>query len=214
MPAVALGFSSSGNIIFAAAGNIASRTDKHAIYRELENINAQVPQLAIIAGTVAYEKGTFGKDIYNVCPLLYGGQIIQKLYKSHDDGVYALNGTFKTKNDGGKGVPVVTVGGVTIGLDICADYDVYRLGNYLTAQGLQRPDLHIQISGSNSAAPIHAAAKVNGIYIHCDLGNKGARAWRVIAQNPPLGATTTEITSMTTLTPAEGGRLMMFNTLV
>jgi hypothetical protein len=202
---------------FAAGGGIASRSDKHTIYRALENISAQVPQLVMIAGTIAYEKGTFSKNTYSVCPILYGGHIIKKLYKSNDDGVYQLNGTFKTKNDDGKGVPIATVGGITIGLDICLDYLNQRLDHYLTAQGLPRPDLHIQISGTNKTFPSSASAKVNGVYIHCDLGGmaaNGASAWRVTAQDPPLGATTTRIMPTATLIPAEGGQLMIFNTLV
>jgi predicted amidohydrolase len=83
-----------------------------------------VPELLLIAGTIAYRKGKIFKDTYNVCPILLNGNIIKKLYKSNDDGVYQVNGTFKTKNDGGKGVPVVTVGGITIGLDICMDFNI------------------------------------------------------------------------------------------
>src|SRR5579871_3425615 len=94
---------------FNAGGNIASRDDKHVIYRRLENISASVPDMLLIAGTIAYQKGVFSKDTYNVCPILLGGAIIKKLYKSNDDGVYQINGTFKTKEDDGKGVPLVTV---------------------------------------------------------------------------------------------------------
>jgi predicted amidohydrolase len=201
---------------FNAGGGIVSRDDKHNIYRRLKTISAQVPELLLIAGTIAYRKGKIFKDTYNVCPILLNGNIIKKLYKSNDDGVYQVNGTFRTKNDGGKGVPVVTVGGITIGLDICMDFNNNRLGAYLQANRLARPDIHIQISGTNAMGTPSAQAKVGGVYVHCDLGGKGANgatAWQVTAQNGALGAATTRINPSNTLLPGTG-RVMFFNTVV
>lgn len=199
--------------MFSAGGSILSRDDKHKIYRQLEDISAQVPDLVIIAGTLAYRKGVVFKDTYNVCPVLLGGRIIKKLYKANDDGVYEVNGAFRTKTDGGKGEPLVTVGGLTIGLDICMDFNQHRLGNHLAAKGLGRPDIHIQISGTNSTSAINAECKAGGIYIHCDLGGKGvhgASAWRVSGHNGAEGAQAGRIQPRQTLLTG-GGRLMLFD---
>ena len=175
-----------------------------------------VPDLVLIAGTIAYGKGVFFKDTYNVCPVLLGGQIIAKLYKSNDDGVYQVNGSFRTKTDGGKATPVVQLpSGITLGLDICMDYNNHRLGQYIQLHP-PRPDIHVQISGTNAMGTPSAEAKVNGIYIHCDLGAKGANgatAWRVTAQNGAMGAAVTRIMPTQTLQPGVG-RLMFFTTPV
>lgn len=201
--------------VFTAGGTILSRNDKHRIYRRLEDISARVPRLILIAGSIAYKKGTFHKDTYNVCPSLFGGQIVKKLYKADDDGVYQVNGTFRTKTDGGKGAPLATINGLSIGLDICMDLNNSRLGNYLAAHHLGRPDIHVQISGSNANSRTFAEARVGGVYIHCDLGGlgaNGASAWRVTAQpGGNWGATTTRINPTRTLVRG-GGRLMLFDT--
>ena len=201
---------------FTDAGALVSRSDKHSIYRKLQQISAQVPDLLIIAGTIAYGKGLFSKDTYNVCPALMGGQIIKKLYKSNNDGVYQVNGTFTTKNDNGKGVPLLTVNGISIGLDICMDYNDDRLGTHLQATGAPAPDIHVQISGTNAMGTPSAKARVNGVYIHCDLGGKGANgatAWRITAQNGAMGAATTRIQPTLTLQPGIG-RIMFFDSSV
>ncbi len=202
---------------FNAGAGLVSRDNKHGIYRRLQAVSALVPELLLIAGTIAYKKGTIFKDTYNVCPILLNGQIVKKLYKSDDDGVYALNGSFRSKDDNGKGVPVVTIAGITIGLDVCMDFNNNRLGSYLATNHLANPDIHVQISGSNAMGTPSAQARTGGVYIHCDLGGKGvngATAWRVTTQNgPPLGAATTRILPSNTLTPGIG-RLMVFNTSV
>jgi predicted amidohydrolase len=201
---------------FNAGRNLTTRDDKHTIYRRLESISASVPELILVAGTIAYKKGLFFKDTYNVCPILLNGQIIKKLYKADDDGVYQANGTFRTKNDNGKGVPLVNIGGISIGLDICLDYNNARLGNYLQNNALAGPDIQIQISGTNTTAATNNVARVGGVYIHCDLGGKGTRgatAWRVTAQNGLAGATTTQINPLQTQQPGTG-RVMYFNTSV
>ncbi|MFT8244358.1 hypothetical protein [Roseomonas sp. BN140053] len=199
--------------LFSAGGALLSRDNKHAIYRQLENISAAVPQLLIVAGSIAYRKGTFFKDTYNVCPILLNGQIIRKLYKANDDGVYQNNGTFRTKTDGGKGVPYATIGGLNIGLDICLDYNQGRLGTYIAQNNLAAPDIHIQISGTNSAASSRSAARTGGVYLHCDLGGKGANgatAWRVTGQAADIGTATTRIQPRQVLMQG-GGRLMLFD---
>jgi len=190
-----------------------SRSEKHSIYRKLENISAQVPSLIIIAGTIAYQKGIFFKDTYNVCPVLLNGQIVQKLYKAGDDGVYAANGTFKTKENGGRSVPICAIQGITIGIDICMDYNRNRLGQYLAANAAAPPDIHVHVSGTNAMSTPSAQARVGGVYLHCDLGGKGANgatAWRVTAQAPLMGATSTRINPDDTLIPNGIGRLMFF----
>jgi hypothetical protein len=196
---------------FAAGGAIVSRDDKHVIYRRLMGISAQVPELVLIAGTIAYVKGAQNPQTYNVCPVLQGGQIVKKLYKADDDGVYQINGDFRTKNDNGKGVPLFNVNGISIGVDICMDYvagAAGRLGNYLAANALPAPDIHIQISGSHGAFANSAHARVGGVYVHCDLGTKrvaGARAFRIAA------AGTAEIQPTHTLNPNAGGFLKLFD---
>ena len=113
-------------------GGLLGRDDKHAIYRRLEQVSAMVPDLVLIGGSIAYGKGIIFKDTYNVCPVLLGGQIIAKLYKSNDDGVYQVNGTFRTKTDAGKATPIVQLpNGLRVGLDICMDYNRNRLGDYI-----------------------------------------------------------------------------------
>ncbi|GAC1348165.1 MAG: hypothetical protein NVSMB18_35510 [Acetobacteraceae bacterium] len=201
----------------SAGGGLLGRGDKHKIYRQLEDISAEVPELILIAGSIAYEKGVFSTDTYNVCPILWGGQIRAKLYKSNDDGVYQINGTFRTKTDAGKATPLVTLpSGITLGLDICADYNNNRLGTYLQAHALPPPDIHVQISGSNIVQTPAALARVNGVYLYCDLGSKaanGASAWRVTAQSAALGATVVRIQpDRTDMTVA--GRVMFFTTPV
>lgn len=198
---------------FESGAGLLSRSDKHTIYKKLENISAHVPELIFVAGSIVYGKGRFSTDTYNVCPILFGGQIVKKLYKAHDDGVYGVNGTFRTKTDGNKGVPVATINGITIGLDICLDYSNDRLANYLQANHLGAPDVHIQISGTNMTGASRCAARVGGAYIHCDQGGKGvngATAWRVTAHGAG-GATTTRIQPTQTQTPGIG-RLMFFDT--
>lgn len=199
-------------------GGLLGRDDKHAIYRRLETISAAVPNLLLVAGTIAYGKGVFSRKTYNVCPVLWGGQIQAKLYKANDDGFYQVNGAFRTKTDNGKATPIVTLpGGITLGIDICMDLNDDRLGAYLTAQGVARPDIHVQISGSNTTGTPSAQARVNGVYFHCDLGGRGvngASAWRVTAQNGGgAGATTARIMPDETLQPGIG-RVMYFTTPV
>lgn len=194
-----------------------SRDDKHIIYRKLMNISAKVPDLIIIAGTIAYsKKKTFAsKKTYNVCPILHNGQIIKKLYKANDDGVYQNNGAFRTKTDNNKAVPLATINGISIGLDICMDYNNSRLENYLATNNLNAPDVHIQISGTNATSTTRNAARVGGVYIHCDQGGKGvngASAWRVTGKMG-MNATTTRINPSRTETPGIG-RLMFFDTQV
>lgn len=159
---------------YNAGGALLSRSNKHAIYERLQNISARVPQMYIVAGTVAYKKGTFSTDTYNVCPVLHNGAILKKLYKRDDDGAYQINGTFRTKTDGGKGVPVVNLGGLMLGLDICMDYNRGRLADYLAANALPHPDIHVHISGTNANQPGRNQARINGVYVHCDQGSKGA----------------------------------------
>ena len=201
---------------FNAGGGLLARDTKHEIYRRLESISARVPDLVFIAGSIAYGKGLIFKDTYNVCPVLMGGQIIAKLYKGNDDGVYQINGSFRTKTDGGKGTPIVQLpNGLRLGLDICLDYNRHRLGQYIQNHP-PRPDIHVQISGTNITGTPSAEARVNGVYIHCDLGGKGANgatAWRVTAQNAVTGATVTRIQPTQTLQPGIG-RLMFFTTPV
>lgn len=196
-------------------GGLVSRDDKHAIYRRLEQVSAAVPELVLIAGSIAYGKGILFKDTYNVCPVLLNGQIIAKLYKSNDDGVYQINGSFRTKTDAGKATPILQLpNGIRLGLDICMDFNNHRLRNYIQ-HNPPRPDIHVQISGTNMTGPSSAEAKVNGVYIHCDLGGKGvngASAWRVTAHNGGMAATT-RIQPDQTLQPGIG-RLMFFTTPV
>jgi predicted amidohydrolase len=179
-----------------AGGALLSRSTKHQIYERLINLSRRVPELILIAGTIAYEKGVFSTDVYNVCPILFGGQIVKKLYKANNDHVYDINGSFRTKTDGGKGVPVATIQGVSIGLDICLDYNQERLGQYLNATGTPRPAIHVQISGTNANQPSKAQCAVNGVYLHCDQGGKGAngaRAFRITARDGLGMAAFTEI---------------------
>ena len=72
-----------------------------------------MPQPIFAAGTIAYGEGSFPTDTCNVCPILFGGQVVKKLYKAHDDAVYAVNGRI----DGNEAVPAATINGITIGLD-------------------------------------------------------------------------------------------------
>lgn len=195
--------------LFTANGTILSRDAKHEIYRKLENISAAVPQLILIAGSIAYKKGLVFKDTYNVCPVLLGGRIVKKLYKANDDGVYQNNGSFKTKTDNGKGTPVAAVDGLSLGFDICLDYNNHRLGQYLTAHRLPRPDLHIQISGSNLARLSYAEAKIGGMYVHCDLGTKGSGAWTITGHDAVALASGTPIARAPLVTPA-GGNLALY----
>jgi len=203
---------------FAAGGAIASRDDKHVIYRRLMDISARVPELVLIAGTIAYVKGTQNPKTYSVCPVLRGGNIVKKLYKASDDGVYQVNGAFRSKNDNGKAVPLFDVNGISIGVDICRDFtDGPRgiLGGYLHATGIPAPHIHIQISGTNSALSNFSRARVGGVYIHCDLGTKGARAWRITPFDAQTGSSTTEIHATHTQIPdAGGGSLILFATPV
>jgi hypothetical protein len=95
------------------------------------------------------------------------------------------------------------------------DYNRNRLGDYIQLHP-PRPDIHVQISGTNMTGTPSAQAKVNGVYIHCDLGGKGAggaTAWRVTAQNGAMGAAVTRIMPDQTLQPGIG-RLMFFTTPV
>jgi predicted amidohydrolase len=163
---------------FNAGGGLVSRSDKHAIYRRLEGISASIPDVILVAGTIAYSKGIFSTDVRSVSPILLGGQIMKKLYKAHDDGVYQINGAFRTKTDQGKGVPLVQLQGVSIGVDICMDYNRERMKAYIAAHGLQLPDIHIHISGTNAYGAVSASPRVGGLYLHCDLGGKGTRAAR------------------------------------
>ncbi len=53
-------------------GGLLKRGDKHTIYKRLQDISAAVPDLVLIAGSIAYGKGLISKDTYNVCPILWG----------------------------------------------------------------------------------------------------------------------------------------------
>ena len=113
-------------------------------------------------------------------------------------------------------MPVVTINGITIGLDICMDYNNNRLGAYLQANNLNPPDIHVQISGTNAIGRPSAQARVGGVYVHCDMGGKGANgatAWRITAQNGQAGASSTRIQPFLTLQPG-AGRLIFFDTNV
>jgi len=163
---------------FNASHGLVSRSDKHAIYRQLEGISATIPNVILVAGTIAYSKGIFSTDVRSVSPILLGGRIVKKLYKAHDDGVYQINGTFRTKTDHGKGVPLVQLQGVSIGVDICMDYNRDRLKDYIAAHGLPLPDIHIHISGTNPYGSMNSTPRVGGLYLHCDLGGRGTKAAR------------------------------------
>ncbi len=175
-----------------AQGNaLLTRGQKHEVYNRLIDISKRLPDLMIIAGSIPYGKGNNpqNQDIYSLCPMLFGGQIRAKLYKVYDDGTYQINGTFRTKMDHGKDVPVVTINNLTIGVDICGDYNSNRLRNHIRANNLPLPDIHVQISGTNPRGSVHNYAKVNGTYIHCDLMrpianvDNGASAWLVTGRN-------------------------------
>ena len=81
----------------------ASRSQKHAIYGRLRLISSRYPTIFIIAGTIAYEKralvGLGRKHSYNVCPVLYGGEIIKTIYKSEDDRMLQSDGIFGAKGN-------------------------------------------------------------------------------------------------------------------
>jgi hypothetical protein len=211
---------------FNAGGPIASRTNKHAIYRRLENISAQVPELVLIAGTIAYEKNpAFGTTkTYAVCPVLQNGAIVKKLYKAGDDGVYQINGAFRSKNDGGKAVPVFNASGLSIAVDICMDYSpenpaLGRVETYVRDNNLPAPDIHIQISGTNLPQNYRCQARPGGVYFHCDLGQMGANgatAWRVVSRAAATGTTTTttvqKIQPTFSLRIDAGGFLRLYDT--
>jgi hypothetical protein len=198
----------------AAGVTALSRDDKHATYRMLENLSKQVPELVIVAGTIFYEKGSSKKKAYSVCPVLKNGKIIQKLYKSNDDGVYGVNGEFRTKTNGGRAVPIFTVNGVSIGLDICMDYNAHRMDAYVATNGLALPDIHVQISGSNMSQTGVNSARVGGVYVHCDLGTKGANAWRVTARDPIGNTAVTLIVPDEVQNPPGGGSLKFYTLAV
>lgn len=166
----------------------ASRSQKHTIYGRLRLISSRYPTVYIIAGTIAYEKRAMGgigkKHSYNVCPILYGGEIIKTIYKSEDDAMLQSEGVFGAKGDAETQSPLFNAGAVAVGVDICADYNGTqggvdgRLGRYITRTRAGRPDIHVQISGTNSALPGKSQAKQDGAYVHCDLG-KGSKAFRI-----------------------------------
>jgi hypothetical protein len=197
--------------LYTAGGTtLLSRSAKHGIYKRLEIISALFPDLVIIAGTLAYKKS---KKTYGVCPILFGGNIVKKLYKLSDDGTGAVHGAFATKTGSGKDVPVGTVAGISIGLDICLDYSQNRLGNYLAANNVAPPDIHVQISGTNMTSASCARARNGGVYVHCDLGGKGtkgASAYRVTGH--ANGATQTTPIPPTQMMAVARGRLMSFDT--
>ncbi|OUS27643.1 hypothetical protein A9Q99_14490 [Gammaproteobacteria bacterium 45_16_T64] len=200
---------------FESGSGLLSRDQKHDIYNQLIKISARVPDLILVAGSIAYGKGKNTKKTFNVCPILHKGEIVKKLYKANDDGVYETNGSFCTKTGGSKGVPVVTINGVTIGLDICMDYNNDRLAKYLKKHSLGDPDVHIQISGSNNSSRGRSVAKDGGVYVHCDQGGKGtngATAWRITSR-VGLNAGTTQIQPVETQNPGIG-RVMFFNTAI
>jgi hypothetical protein len=200
----------------AQANTLLTRDQKHDVYNRLIDISKRYPELIIIAGTIPYGKGNNAQnqDIYSVCPMLFGGQIRAKLYKRDDDNTFQINGTFRTKTDHGKNVPLVTINNLTIGVDICMDYNNNRLENYLTANHLQRPDIHVQISGTNGAGPPSAQAEIGGVYVHCNLSrptanvDNGASAYSVTGRQGAV-TQTQEIQPIQTF--IEGaGRLKFF----
>ena len=166
----------------------ASRSQKHSIYGRLRLISSRYPTVYIIAGTIAYEKRALGgvgrKHSYNVCPILYGGEIIKTIYKSEDDAMLQSEGVFGAKGEAEAQSPLFDAGAVSVGVDICADYNGTqtsndgRLARYITRMSLPQPDIHVQISGTNAALPGKAQAKQDGAYVHCDLG-RGSKAFRI-----------------------------------
>lgn len=193
----------------------ASRSQKHSIYSRLKLISARYPDIFIIAGTIAYEKRALGglgsKQSLNVCPILRGGEIIKTIYKVQDDGFVQTDATFKAKGDHDEQNPTFSAGGITIGVDICADYlgpgFDGRLATYIREGNATRPDIHVQISGTNAAFPSRCQARQGGVYVHCDLG-RGATAYSV-GNNTGLNTATTPIggTSIRQTT----GSLVLFN---
>ncbi len=170
----------------------ASRSQKHNIYGRLRLISSRYPNIYIVAGTIAYEKRALGgigaKHSYNVCPVLYGGEIIKTIYKSDDDGMLQSEGTFGAKGDPDAISPIFAAGGISIGIDICLDYlgagenKNGRLARFLASHNTAaRPDIHIQISGTNGAFPSKTQARTDGAYIHCDLV-RDAEAFQVVDQ--------------------------------
>lgn len=115
-------------------------------------------------------------------PTLFEGQIVKKLYKVEQDN-YTEKTNFSTKTNGNRGVPVSSIGGISIGLDICSDYTAGfphgRLGQYIAQTKSERPVIHVQISGTNGAFPTRAEARVNGVYVHCDLSNRKSSAFLI-----------------------------------
>lgn len=192
---------------------LSSRAEKHAIYRALEATSAAVPNLIIVAGTIAYQKGLIFKDQYSVCPILFGGQIVKKLYKADADGHYEVNGRFRTKDEDGKGTPLApNVDGLSIGLDICLDYNNGRLRNWIAADAARtRPDIHIQISGSNIPGRATNQARQGGLYLHCDLGTRGTYAWTVQTAFSPAADAQVEQIQPSQVIPHASGRTEIFS---
>ncbi len=146
----------------------------------LKQVSADNKDTLFVSGSIYYKK--FGRA-YNVCPVLLNGEIIQKIYKDSDDGV---TGHVSKKTRWGtkkhKQQPVVKVGDITMGIDICLDYNNDKMRQHVQGlpEGQTEPDWHIQISGSNPAQPSRCFTK--DYYLHCDHGARGASAFRKAGQ--------------------------------
>ncbi|WP_152558679.1 hypothetical protein [Endozoicomonas numazuensis] len=140
--------------------------DKHSLYTKLQASSRKYPNILIVPGSIAYSKarGLSTRKYYNVCPILFGGNIILKKYKVGNDN-YQSKGDFKTKGKGN----TFTHKNLKFGIDICLDHGHKVLKTSLKGETV---DVHVLIADGAAPSPRSLATTTDGVVVYCNMKSK------------------------------------------
>jgi predicted amidohydrolase len=159
------------------------RDDKHDLYNGLKKISSKAGDLVIVGGSIFYKK-TVGGNVegYNVCPVLQNGGFLTKQYKDNDDSNLRYGdpgATYEHKT----AAPYFKVGGVRLGVEICADHTWHKLKDWANNAG-KTIDIHIIISEGSAVQPQYVVAQ--SYVIHCDQSGTTGGLAKVYQANAQL----------------------------
>jgi predicted amidohydrolase len=194
-----------------AIGSMSSG-DKIDIYKKLKRTSAAYPDMLIVAGSIAYTKGGFGRarKHLSVCPILANGQVLLKYYKrTHDQFQTGSSATtWDTKSYGS----TFSYRGQTFGIEICLDHSP-SFKTLKTAMGGGLVDIQMLVSAGSAPTRTAIAARTNGLVINCDMAGKGGGngitpVTGYTARVPTVGAKNSAIIRTAPLT--SGGQVTLY----
>lgn len=156
-----------------------SRSDKHSLYKKIEQSSKLYPNVLIVPGSIAYSKarGFSKRKYYSVCPIAAGGKIIHKHYKTSND-TFQTETDYKTKANGS----TFNYKNKRMGIDICLDHGKAVLKDSLNGGVV---DVHILISDGSAPSSTKIATDTNGLMVFCDMKGKqlGANGVKKVSLN-------------------------------